>query len=49
MKKMYTTDFNEPCLKDADPVTKRLKEILYENKRFVKIMQKEISKVGKDH
>ena len=43
------TDFNEPCLKDADPVTKSLKEISYEDKKFLKIMQKEISKVGKHH
>ena len=42
------TDFNEPCLKDADPVTKGLKEI-YEDKRFFKIMQKKIAKVGKHH
>ena len=47
LKKMYMTDFNEPCLKDADPVTKGLKEILYKDKRFLKIMQKETSKVGK--
>ena len=47
LKKMYMTDFNEPCLKDADPVTKGLKEISYEDKRFLKIMQREISKVGK--
>ena len=47
LKKMYMTDFNEPCLKDADPVTKRLKEISYEDKRFLKIMQNEILKVGK--
>ena len=26
LKKMYMTDFNEPCLKNADPVTKGLKE-----------------------
>ena len=49
LKKMYMTDFNEPCLKDADPVTKGLKEISYEDKRFLKIMQKEISKVRKHH
>ena len=49
LKKMYMTDFNEPCLKDADPVTKRLQEISYGNNRFLKIMQKEISKVGKHH
>ena len=46
---MYMTDFNKPCLKDADPVTKGLKEISYDDKRFLKIMQKEISKVGKHH
>ena len=34
---------------DADPVTKRLGEISYEDKRFLKIMQKEISKVGIPH
>ena len=27
LKKMYMTDFNESCLKDADSVTKTLKEI----------------------
>ena len=42
------TDFNEPCLKDADPVTKGFKEI-YEDKRFFKIMQKKIAKVGEHH
>ena len=40
---------HEPCLKDADPVTKGLKEISYEDKRFLKIMLKETSKVGKHH
>ena len=45
---MYMTDFNKPYLKDADSVTKGLKEIYYD-KRFLKIMQKEISKVGKHH
>ena len=49
LKKICMTDFNEPCLKDADPVTKSLKEISYEDKKFLKIMQKEISKVGKHH
>ena len=39
LKKMYMTDFNEPCIKDADAFTKGLKEISYENKRFLKIMQ----------
>ena len=46
LKKMYMTDFNEPCLKDANPATKGLKEISYEDKRFLKTMQKEIQKVG---
>ena len=32
LKEMYMTDFSEPCLKDADPVTKGLKEISYEDK-----------------
>ena len=49
LKKIYMTDFNEPCLKDANPVTKGLKEISNEDKRFLKIMQKEISKVGNHH
>ena len=49
IKKMYMTDFNEPSLKDVDPVTRKYKEITYEDARFLKIMQKEISKVGKDH
>ena len=33
---MYMTDFNEPCLKGVDPVTKGLKEISYEDKRFLR-------------
>ena len=49
LKKMYMTDFNEPCLKNADPVTKGLKEVSYEDKRFLRIMRKEILKVGKHH
>ena len=49
VEEMHMTDFNEPCLKDADPVTKGLKEISYEDERFLKIMQKKISKVGKHH
>ena len=48
LQKMYTIDFNEPCLEDADPVTKGLKKI-YDDKRFLKIMQKEISNIGKHH
>ena len=43
------TDFNEPCLKNAGQVTKGLKEISYEGERFLKIMQKEMSKIGKHH
>ena len=49
LKEMYMNDFNEPCLKSADPVTKGFKEISYVDKRFLKIMQKEISKAGKHH
>ena len=45
LKKIYMTDFNELCLKYADSVTKGLKEISYEDKRFLKIMQKEILNV----
>ena len=40
LKKMYMTDLYEPCLMDADPVTKMLKEISYEDTRFLKILQK---------
>ena len=43
------TDFNESCIKDVDPVTKGLKDISYDDIRFLKIMQKETSKVGKHH
>ena len=46
---MYMTDFNKLCLKGVDPVTKGLKEISYEDKSFLKIMQKDISKVEKHH
>ena len=49
LKKMYMTDFNEPCLKHTDLVAKGLKEISYEDKRFLKIKQKGILKVGKHH
>ena len=49
LKRMCMTDFNEPCLKNADPVTKGLKDISYDDKRLLKIMQKETSKVGKHH
>ena len=31
LKKMYMTNFNEPCLKDVDPARKELKEISYED------------------
>ena len=34
-------------LKDADRVTKKLKEISYKDKMILKIMQKDIPKVGK--
>ena len=45
LKKMHMTYFNKPCLNDADQVPKGLNE----DKMFLKIMQKEISKVGKHH
>ena len=34
-------------MKDADRVTKKLKEISYKDKMILKIMQKDIPKVGK--
>ena len=46
---MYMSDFNEPCLTGVDPVTKGLKEISNEDKSFLKIKQKDISKFGKHH
>ena len=49
LKKMYMTDFSEPTLRHADPITKRPKEISYDDKRLLKIMQKEILKIGKHH
>ena len=45
LKKMYMTDFIEPCLKDADPVTKGLKEISYEDKRFLKSCRRRYRKL----
>ena len=45
LKKMYMTEFNEPCLKDADPVTKGLKEISYEDKRFLKSCRRRYRKL----
>ena len=49
LKKLYITDFNKPCLQDADPVTKGPKEISCEDKRFLEIMQNDTSKVEKHH
>ena len=39
-------DFNEPSLQNDHPIIEKLQGILYEDKRFLKIMEKETCKMG---
>ena len=46
LKKMYLIDFNEPSLKNDHPITGKLERISYEEKCFLRIMEKETCKIG---
>ena len=46
LKKMYMIDFNEPSLRSDHPITGKLEGISYEDKRFLRIMEKETCKMG---
>ena len=46
MQRMYQLDFIKPRTKFKDPMTNRLDEISYENKKFLKIMEDQVVKVG---
>ena len=39
-------DFNKPSLRNDHPIIGKLEGIPYEDKRFLKIMEKEICKMG---
>ena len=49
MQIMYQLDFIEPRTKFKDLMTNRLDEISYEDKKFLKIMEDQVVKVGKHH
>ena len=46
MQIMYQLDFIEPRTKFKDLMTNRLDEISYEDKKFLKIMEDQVVKVG---
>ena len=46
MERMYQLDFIEPRTKFMDPVTNRLDELSYEDKKLLKIMQDLVVKAG---
>ena len=46
LKKLYLIDFNELSLRSDYPIIGNLKEILYMDKRFLKIMEKATCKMG---
>ena len=46
MQRMYQLDFIEPRTKFKDLMTNRLDEISYEDKKFLKIMEDQVVKVG---
>ena len=46
LKQMYMIDFNEPSLRNDHPIIEKLEGISYEDKRFLKIMEKETCKMG---
>ena len=49
MQRMYQLDFIEPRTKFKDPMTNKLDEIFYEDKKFLKIMEDHLVKVGKHY
>ena len=46
MQRIYQLDFMEPRTKFKDLMTNRLNEISYEDKKFLKIMEDQVVKVG---
>ena len=46
LKKMYMIDFNEPSLRSDHPINGKLEGISCEDKRFLRIMEKEACKMG---
>ena len=46
MQRMYQLNFIKPRTKFKDPMTNRLDEISYEDKKFLKIMEDQVVKVG---
>ena len=49
MQRMYQLEFIEPRTKFKDLMTNRLDEISYEDKKFLKIMEDQVVKVGKHY
>ena len=49
MQRMYQLDFIETRTKFKDPMTNKLDEIFYEDKKFLKIMEDHLVKVGKHY
>ena len=46
MQRMYQLDLIEPRTKFKDLITSNLDEIFYEDKKFLKIMEDQVVKVG---
>ena len=46
LKKMYMIDFHEPSLRNGHPIIEKIEGISYEDKIFLKIMEKETCKMG---
>ena len=46
LKKMYMIDFNEPSLRSDHPIIGKLEGISYEDRRFLRIIEKETCKMG---
>ena len=46
LKKMYMIDLNQPSLRSYHPIIGKLERISYEDKRFLRIMEKETCKMG---
>ena len=49
MQRMYQLNFIKPRTKFKDLMTNRLDEISYEDKKFLKIMEDQVVKVGNHH
>ena len=46
LKKMYMIDFNQPSLRNDYLIIRKLEGISCKDKRFLRIMEKETSKIG---